>query len=86
MYLTQQIIDKKYFLCYTIIYINVLHKEAILSLLTSVSVKEEYRSDYNTLRQYLKLNDISMGDFIIESWKLKVNNNIFDTCFAGEEG
>lgn len=57
-----------------------------MSVLTSVSFKEEHINDYKSLKQYLHSHKISMGDFIIDRWKLKVNEDIFGSCFVGEEG
>jgi len=40
-----------------------------MSLLTSVSIKEEHKKDYMSMRNWLGQKGMSLGDFLIESYK-----------------
>ena len=40
----------------------------IMSLITTLSVKEQYKQDYYSLRNWLKMKDMSMGDYLMNKW------------------
>jgi hypothetical protein len=39
-----------------------------MAILTSVSIKNKNASEYAELREYLKKNNKSIGDFLVESY------------------
>lgn len=40
-----------------------------MSVLTSVSIREENRKDYNALRVWLVAKNMSMGDYLVTSFR-----------------
>ena len=39
-----------------------------MSILTSLSIKDEHKKEYNSMRNWLKQKNISMGDYLIEKY------------------
>lgn len=48
----------------------------IMSLITTLSVKEEHKNDYYTMRNYLKQKNMSMGDYIMRKWNDEFHSKI----------
>lgn len=48
----------------------------IMSLITTLSVKEEHKNDYYTMRNYLKQKNMSMGDYIMRKWNDEFQSKI----------
>jgi hypothetical protein len=44
-----------------------------MSLITTLSIKEEYKQDYFYLRNYLNRNNQSIGDFLINQYRENKN-------------
>ena len=49
------------------IYICIQNKT--MSIQTSVSIKEEHRIEYLSMRTWLKLRNQSIGDYLIQNWR-----------------
>ena len=47
-----------------------------MSLLTSLSIKEEHRNEYNSMRNWLRQRKISLGDYIIDRYKQEFDSKI----------
>lgn len=47
-----------------------------MSLLTSLSIKEEHRNEYNSMRNWLRQRKISLGDYIIDRYKQEFHSKI----------
>ena len=45
-----------------------------MSLITTLSVKEEHKNNYYTMRNWLKQKNMSMGDFIISKFDDEFNS------------
>ena len=45
-----------------------------MSLITTLSIKEEYKQDYFFMRNYLSQTNQSMGDYLIHSYRQNKNN------------
>ena len=39
-----------------------------MSVITSLSIREENRNQYSVMRNWLKQKNMSMGDYIISKW------------------
>ena len=39
-----------------------------MSLITSVSIREENKSKYFAMRNWLSMKNMSMGDYLLENW------------------
>jgi hypothetical protein len=46
-----------------------------MSLITTLSIKEEYKQDYFFMRNYLLQTNQSMGDYLIHSYRQNKNNS-----------
>ncbi len=46
-----------------------------MSLITTLSIKEEYKQDYFYLRNYLNRNNQSIGDFLINQYRENKNKS-----------
>lgn len=44
-------------------------KHKSMSIQTSLSIRDDYRKDYISMRNWLLQQRMSMGDFLIESYK-----------------
>lgn len=40
-----------------------------MSLITTLSIKEEYKQDYYFLRNKLNMNNLSIGDYLITKYR-----------------
>ena len=40
-----------------------------MSIQTSVSIKDEHRIEYLSMRTWLKLRNQSIGDYLIQNWR-----------------
>ena len=49
--------------------------EEPMSLITTLSIKEEYKQDYFFMRNYLLQTNQSMGDYLIHSYRTNKNNS-----------
>jgi hypothetical protein len=47
-----------------------------MSLITTLSVKEEYKNEYYSMRNWLKQRNMSMGDYIIGKWNDEFQSKI----------
>ena len=39
-----------------------------MSLITTLSVKEEHKDEYYSMRNWLRQKNMSMGDYLISKW------------------
>lgn len=46
-----------------------------MSLITTLSIKEEYKQDYFFMRNYLLQTNQSIGDYLIHSYRTNKNNS-----------
>jgi hypothetical protein len=46
-----------------------------MSLITTLSIKEEYKQDYFFMRNYLLQTNQSIGDYLIHSYRANKNNS-----------
>ena len=44
-----------------------------MSLVTSVSIREEHKPKYRAMRNWLSMKNMSMGDYMIENWDKQFN-------------
>lgn len=44
-----------------------------MSLITTLSIKEEYKQDYYSLRNKLNMNNLSIGDYLITEYRKNKN-------------
>ena len=65
---SKQTIDLISKVCYIIYIIEVKLHRSIMSLITSVSIREENKSKYFAMRNWLSMKNMSMGDYLIENW------------------
>jgi len=47
-----------------------------MSLITTLSVKEEYKNEYYSMRNWLKQKNMSMGDYLIGKWNDEFQSRI----------
>ena len=60
-------------MCYNNIY-NMYYPYFIrMSLITTLSIKEEYKQDYYSLRNKLNMNNLSIGDYLITEYRKNKN-------------
>lgn len=50
-----------------------------MSFITTLSVKEEHRSSYLSLRNYLRQRNQSIGDYLLEKWNSEFQDLIRKT-------
>ena len=58
---------------YTYVCISV---RTIMSLITTLSVKEEYKNEYYSMRNWLKQRNMSIGDYLIGKWNDEFQSRI----------
>lgn len=58
---------------YTYVCISVI---TAMSLITTLSVKEEYKNEYYSMRNWLKQKNMSMGDYLIGKWNDEFQSRI----------
>ncbi len=47
-----------------------------MSLITTLSVKEQYKDEYYSMRNWLKQKNISIGDYLIGKWNDEFRSKI----------
>ena len=50
-----------------------------MSIQTALSIKEEYREKYFSLRDYLNQKNQSMGDYVIQKWDEEFTSDVLTT-------
>ena len=49
-----------------------------MSFITSLSVKDHHKNEYNAMRIWLKQKNISMGDYLIEKYTSEFESKVKD--------
>lgn len=47
-----------------------------MSILSTLSIKEEYKNEYTALRNWLNQKDMSQGDYMIQKWREQFNSEV----------
>ena len=47
-----------------------------MSIMTSLSIKDEHKAEYNSMRNWLRQKNISMGDYLIEKYSQEFQSKI----------
>ena len=50
-----------------------------MSLITTLSVKDQHRLKYSSMRNYLHQKNMSMGDYLIQKWDEEFQDKIDKT-------
>ena len=47
-----------------------------MSILSTLSIKDEYKTEYSALRDWLNQKDMSQGDFMIKKWREQFSDEV----------